>query len=125
MNWLRLDGDGGDGWRARDAIIGWILFPGRCQTWMSDDHRIGAGLAPEGGLFPAQAFAWVHGPPIKNPALKGLTTSSGEVNPGRDLTGRNRSAGPQTQGQLWAETKAPGPVSLLRVVFAARRGGLI
>ncbi len=79
---------------------------------MSDDHRIAAGLAPEGGLFPGQAFAWVYGPPIKNPALKGLNTSSDEVNPGRDLTGRNRSAGPQTQGKPWAETKAPGSVSL-------------
>ncbi len=72
----------------------WFLV--RWQTWMSEDHRIGAGRAPEGGLFPAQAFAWVHGPPIKNPALKGLNTSSDEVNPGRDLTGRSRSAGPQT-----------------------------
>ncbi len=66
---------------------------------MSDEQRIGAGLAPEGGLFPAQAFAWVHGPPIKNPALNGLNTSSDEVNPGRDLTGRNRTAGIQSQGK--------------------------
>ncbi len=73
---------------------------------MSDDHGIGAGLAPEGGLFPAQAFAWVYGPPIKNPALKGRH-SSPDVKNRRDLTGRNRSAGPQTQGKPWAETKAP------------------
>ncbi len=67
---------------------------------MSEDHGIGAGRAPEGGLFPAQVFAWVHGPPIKNPALKGRHTSSDEMNPGRDLTGCSRSAGPQTRQAL-------------------------
>ncbi len=25
---MRLDGDSGDRWRARDVIIGWILVPG-------------------------------------------------------------------------------------------------
>ncbi len=74
----------------------WFLV--RCQTWMSDDHRIGAGRAPEGGLFPAQAFAWVHGPPIKNPALKGRH-SSPDVKNRRDLTGRNRLAGTTDPGQ--------------------------
>ncbi len=78
----------------------------------------------EGGLFPAQAFAWVYGPPIKNPALKGLNSSSdGRI--GATLQAAIALPGPQTQGKPWAETKAPpapGPVSLFEWSGAAGGG---